>query len=163
MNAKMYGLMENSPVHTNVGKRLHSTQLMQLCASSNLNDFKDVVDFLRLHLDDVINEVHGFEKLLVDDGKVSLNCPPPPEAGDTHGGLLVRTISEQSPDEGEHIILSREFKVHDLGACSDDSPFHRIEIRCDVTRMMPDDSRILEEEKAVVEVLRKAPIKINNF
>jgi hypothetical protein len=76
-----------------------------------LTPVQEVVDFLRAHMDDVINEVHGFGHLLVDDGKVSLNCPPAPESDDTHGGLLIRTVSEQSPDKGEHIILSREFKV----------------------------------------------------
>lgn len=145
---------KNSPAWTDVSKKLFSAQLMSLCAASNLNDFQDVVIFLQEHMDDVINEVHGFGHLLVDDGKVSLNCPPAPEDGDSHGGLLIRTISEQSPDGGEHIVLSREFKVHKLGKSDADPKADKIEIRCDVTKMT-NDSRQLAEEKAVVDIVRR--------
>jgi hypothetical protein len=67
------------------------------------------VDFLKDHLDDVITEVHSLGKLLVDDGNTSLNAPPAPEAGDNHGGLLIRTLSEKVSED--HPILAREFKV----------------------------------------------------
>mmetsp|Transcript_3258 Transcript_3258/g.5052 ORF Transcript_3258/g.5052 Transcript_3258/m.5052 type:complete len:146 (+) Transcript_3258:18-455(+) len=144
----------SSPVPTDLSKKLFSSQLQELCAASNLNDFEDVVEFLKKHLDDVISEVHGIGKLIVDDGKVSLNCPPAPESGDSHGGLLIRTISEQSPDQGEHIVLSREFKVHDMGKSDVHEGMHKIEIRCDVTKML-NEERKLEEQKVIVEILRK--------
>ncbi|KAG5175081.1 hypothetical protein JKP88DRAFT_259242 [Tribonema minus] len=139
---------------SNAGKKSFASQLMVLTAASNLNDFQDVVTFLKEHLDDVINEVHGFDKLLVDDGTVSLNCPPAPENGDSHGGLLIRTISEQSPDKGEHIVLSREFKVHDLGKSDSAANAHKVEVRCDVTRSA-EEGRKIEEEKVVVDIVRK--------
>jgi hypothetical protein len=77
-----------------------------VCCSSYT---QDVVDFLKDHLDDVITEVHSLGKLLVDDGNTSINAPPAPEAGDNHGGLLIRTISEKVSED--HPILAREFKV----------------------------------------------------
>jgi len=95
----------------------------------HLNDFKDVVAFLEKHLDDIINEVHGFNKLLIDDGKTQLNAPPPPEAGDSHGSLLLRTLSEKDGAGG--ISLKREFKVHDAGVDPDNSAMHKVEIRED--------------------------------
>lgn len=98
----------------------------------HLNDFDQVVAYLKEHLDDIIGEVHGFDKLLIDDGKVQLNAPPAPEPGDSHGSLLLRTLSEAEGPAG--ITLKREFKVHDCGVDPDDGALHRVEIREDTVR-----------------------------
>jgi hypothetical protein len=117
-----------------------SSELMELV---NINhemdwrDFDDVVEFLEKNLDAVIKEVHGFDKLIIDDGKVMLNVPPSPEAGDSHGGELLRTLSEKQGSGG--ITLKREFKVHLLGPDPDDATKRRIEIREDVVRA-PDEA-----------------------
>jgi len=125
--------------------------LLRLCSAGNLNDFDEVVDFLKYHIDDVIQEVHSFDKLLVDDGVTSLNAPPEPEKGDNHGGLLIRTLSEVESEE--HPILKREFKVHDLSN-PESEDLHKIEIRCDVTRRTDEGDQI-NEQKTVVEVRRR--------
>ena len=108
-----------------------SSEFMHLVdvEKEHLNDFKDVVAFLEKHLDDIINEVHGFDKLLIDDGKTQLNAPPKPEAGDSHGSLLLRTLSEKEGPEG--ITLKREFKVHDCGVDPNNAALHMVEIRED--------------------------------
>ena len=115
-----------------VARHSPSSEFMHLVdvEKEHLNDFNDVVAFLEQHLDDIINEVHGFDKLLLDDGKTQLNAPPAPEPGDSHGALLLRTLSEkEGPTPG--ITLKREFKVHDCGVDPDNSALHRVEIRED--------------------------------
>jgi len=98
----------------------------------HLNDFNEVVAYLKEHLDEIINEVHSFDKLLLDDGKTQLNAPPAPEAGDSHGSLLLRTLSEV---EGPHgVTLKREFKVHDCGVDPNDATLHKVEIREDTVK-----------------------------
>jgi hypothetical protein len=111
------------------------SQLMELANihhEMDWSDFDDVVKFLEANLDAVIAEVHGLDKLLIDDGKVQLNCPPPPEAGDSHGHLLLRTLSEKVGDGG--ITLKREFKVHSAGPDPDDANRRMVEIREDVVK-----------------------------
>ena len=105
-----------------------SAKLMTLVDVDHLSDFEDVVTFLSEHLDAVIAEVHGLDKLLLDNGKTQLNCPPAAEKGDSHGAELIRTLSEQEGPDG--VTLKREFKVHDLGVV--DGQLHSIEIREDI-------------------------------
>jgi hypothetical protein len=107
-----------------------SAELMKLVDVDHMSDFKDIVEFLSANLDKVISEVHGFDKLLVDNGKTQLNCPPAPENGDSHGNLLIRTLSEKAGPDG--ITLKREFKVHDCGVDTDEEGKHKVEIREDV-------------------------------
>jgi hypothetical protein len=116
------------------GKASHSpsSELMELVDVDHMADFDQVVEFLRDNLDRVIREVHGFDKLLLDNGKTQLNCPPPPERGDSHGHLLLRTLSEREGSGG--ITLKREFKVHDSGADPDKAGHYRVEIREDIVK-----------------------------
>lgn len=119
------------------GKALHSPSaalmdLVNIHHEMNWSDFDVVVKFLEENLDKVIAEVHGFDKLLIDDGKTQLNCPPAPEAGDSHGSLLLRTLSEK---EGNHgVTMKREFKVHDCGVDPDEPNNHLVEIREDIVK-----------------------------
>jgi hypothetical protein len=108
-----------------------SAEFMTLVDVDHQNDFNVVVDYLTVNLDKIIAEVHGFDKLLIDNGKTQLNCPPAPESGDSHGGLLIRTLSEAEGAFG--ITLKREFKVHDLGK-EEGGNKHKIEIREDVVK-----------------------------
>lgn len=51
-----------------------SAKLMSLCNIHHAMDwssFDDIVKFLEEHLDDVINDVHKLDKLVLDDGYVS--------------------------------------------------------------------------------------------
>jgi hypothetical protein len=98
------------------------------------SDFDDVVKFLESNLDGVIAEVHGLDKLLIDDGKTQLNCPPPPDSADSHGHLLLRTLSEKASDGDGGITLKREFKVHLVGPDPDDANRRLVEIREDVVK-----------------------------
>lgn len=107
-----------------------SAELMKLADVDHMTDFQEVVVFLSANLDKVISEVHGFDKLIVDNGKTQLNCPPSPEDGDSHGNLLIRTLSEKEGPGG--ITLKREFKVHDCGVDADAEGKHKVEIREDV-------------------------------
>jgi len=124
-----------------------SAELMKLVDVDHMSDFQQVVDFLKENLDKVITEVHGFDKLLIDNGKTQLNCPPAPEAGDSHGGLLIRTVSEKEGAGG--ITLQREFKVHDLGVDPDNAGLHKVEIREDI--MKPPD---MSENVTTVSIVR---------
>jgi hypothetical protein len=114
------------------GKALHSpsAELMELVDVDHMSDFNQVVEYISLNLDRIIREVHGFDKLLIDNVKTQLNCPPAPEAGDSHGALLVRTLSEKEGSFG--ITLKREFKVHDCGVDAENPGKHKVEIREDV-------------------------------
>lgn len=140
------------------GKASHSPSatLMELTNIDHMSDFNEVVQFLSENLDNVINEVHGFDKLLVDDGKTSLNAPPAPEAGDSHGHLLLRTLSEKVGVVGG-ITLKREFKVHDCGVDPDDEAKHKIEIREDVVKAADEAGKppVMSENVVVVSIVRR--------
>jgi hypothetical protein len=112
----------------NAGKASHSpsSALMELTNIDHMSDFNEVVEFLKANLYDIISEVHGFDKLLIDDGKTQLNCPPTAEPNDSHGSLLLRTLSEKEASQGG-IVLKREFKVHAL-------TYDEVEIREDVVQ-----------------------------
>ncbi len=116
------------------GEAFHSpsAEFMKLVDVDHLADFDDVVAFLSTNLDSIINEVHGFDKLIIDNAKTQLNCPPAPEAGDSHGSLLIRTLSEAEGPSG--ITLKREFKVHDMGVDAETPGNHKVEIREDVVK-----------------------------
>lgn len=117
-------------------------------------DFDEVVKFLEENLDNVINEVHGLDKLLLDDGKTQLNCPPKPEAADSHGNLLMKTISEKAGAHG--ITLKREFKVHDMGVDPDESDNHLVEIREDIVKAPVEAGPpIFSENLVTVSICRK--------
>ena len=131
-----------------------SAALMELVDVDHLNDFDFVVKFLSENLDKVIKEVHGFDKLLIDNKKTQLNCPPPPEKGDSHGSLLIRTLSETEGSGG--ITFKREFKVHDCGVDPNDSTKHKVEIREDSVKA-PDEAGkppIMSENVTTISVVR---------
>lgn len=86
-----------------------SSELMKLVDVNHLNDFDEVVQFLKANCKAVIAEVHGFDKLVIDNGVTQLNCPPSKSPTD-NGQLLLHTLSESC--DGEGITLRREFKVH---------------------------------------------------
>ncbi|EEC43120.1 predicted protein [Phaeodactylum tricornutum CCAP 1055/1] len=117
-----------------VQKNLSSSlmELVNIDHEMDWSDFDEVVKFLEENLYKVIAEVHGFDKLLVDDGKTQLNCPPAAESGDSHGNLLLRTLSEKETSSG--LTLKREFKVHDCGVDPDNEDNHKVEIREDVVK-----------------------------
>jgi hypothetical protein len=121
------------------------------------SDFDDVVKFLEQHLDDVINEVHALDKLLLDDGKTQLNCPPKPDDLDSHGNLLLKTISEKEGDHG--ITLKREFKVHDMGIDPDESDNHLVEIREDIVKAPVDVGPPIYSENLVTVSICRKPTK----
>jgi hypothetical protein len=138
------------------GKAAHSpsAELMELVDVDHINDFEEVVRFLKENLDKVIKEVHGFDKLIIDNSKTQLNCPPAPEKGDSHGNLLLRTLSEAEGSGG--ITFKREFKVHDCGVDPDDDEKHKVEIREDSVKA-PDDADklpIMEEHVVVISIVR---------
>jgi hypothetical protein len=129
--------INNKMTVVDVGVASHSpsSELMKLVNihKAEWTDFATIVAFLQEHLYDIIHEVHvTFDKLLIDDGETQLNCPPPPEPSDSHGALLLRTLSEQESPHG--IVAKREFKVHDLGPAHDDDAMRNVEIREDVTK-----------------------------
>ena len=147
------------------GEALHlsSAALMKLVNIHHELDWRDfdvVVQFLEKNLDNVITEVHSFGKLLIDDGETQLNCPPAPEPGDSHGSLLLRTLSERNgPDGG--ILARREFKVHDCGinsnyAATENGSHHWVEIREDIMKAPsePDQPPFLSEKTATVSIRR---------
>lgn len=107
-------------------------ELVNIHHTMDWSDFDDVVKFLESHLFEVIKEVHGHDKLLLDDGKTQLNCPPAAEKGDSHGSLLLKTLSEKKAAGG--ITLKREFKVHDAGVDPENTENHKVKIREDVVK-----------------------------
>ena len=115
------------------GDTLHSpsAELMKLVDVDHLSDFDQVVRFLSQNLDHVISEVHNdYGKLLIDNQNTQLNCPPVADVDDSHGGLLLKTLSEVQGRDG--VLFKREFKVHDLGLDPKDAGKHRVEIREDL-------------------------------
>lgn len=141
------------------GKANHSpsAELMELVNIEHMSDFKDVVKFLEQHLDDVIKEVHGFDKLYLDNGKVMLNAPPAAEAGDSHGAELLRTLSEKESADHAGITLKREFKVHSLGVDPSDATRHKVEIREDVVQAPTESGKppVYQENVVTVSIQRK--------
>jgi hypothetical protein len=140
-----------------------SAELQELVDAQSHHTFEEVCAFLTQgggkKLAEVINDVHGKDpthtRLMVDNGSVSINCPPPPEAGDSHGGLLLRSISDRIlHDEAgeERITLSREFKVHVVGA--GEGGKQKIEIRCDTTSPSDDnpEKHVIKEDRVIVEL-----------
>ena len=126
-----------SPQVLDAGEASHSPSaaFMTLVDVDHLSDFDQVVEFLKENLYKIIQEVHGFDKLLIDNGKTQLNCPPPPDSHDSHGGLLLKTLSEKEGANG--ITLRREFKVHKVG--EPDS----IEIREDIVGPETKENRVV--------------------
>lgn len=127
-----------------------SATLMELTDVDHMSDFDQVTAFLSRNLDKVINEVHGLDKLLLDNGKTQLNCPPKAEKGDSHGSLLIRTLSEKEGSGG--ITLKREFKVHVVGAGSDGK--QEIEVREDVVAASP-NGPVNKENRTTLAVVRE--------
>jgi hypothetical protein len=146
---------------TDIGKALHSPssalmELVNINHEMDWSDFNDVVKFLEENLDKVIQEVHGFDKLLVDDGKTQLNCPPAPEPGDSHGSLLLKTLSEKL-GHGSGILLKREFKVYDHGVDPEDNTKHKVHIREDIVKAPEEGqgtSPVMTENKVTVSIVR---------
>jgi hypothetical protein len=146
-------------VTTDVGKASHSPssalmELVNIHHEMDWSDFNLVVQFLEENLDKVIQEVHGFGKLLIDDGKTQLNCPPAPEPGDSHGSLLLKTLSEKEGTGG--ILLKREFKVYDQGVDPEDQEKHKVQIREDIVKAPEEAGKppIMTENKVTVSIVR---------
>eukprot|EP01134_Creolimax_fragrantissima_P006879 CFRG6879T1 len=124
-------------------------KLMQLCAADDslTDNFEEVTTFIRKHLREIITSVHNMDKdserLMADDGVTLVNCPPAPEPGDNHGGLLVRTYSEKI--ENEHIVLAREFKVHSIDE-------NQVEVRYELTRDKGSATHDHIEQKVIITV-----------
>jgi hypothetical protein len=151
LGAEQRNFTENNKHHimtqkldAGVASHSPSAEFMTLVDIDHQNDFDAVVAFLEVNLDKIIHEVHGFDKLLIDNGKTQLNCPPAPEVGDSHGGLLIRTLSEMEGPLG--IKLKREFKVHALADGT-------VEIREDVVNAA-DGQPEMSESVRVVSIVR---------
>ena len=132
-----------------------SATFMKLVDVDHLNDFDAVVKYLTNNLDKIIKEIHGFDKLLIDNGKTQVNAPPAPENGDSHGGLLLRSLSEVEGSGG--ITYKREFKVHDLGVDPDNAGLHKIEVRED-SEKAPDEvgkPPVMVENKVCISIKRE--------
>ncbi|CAM9525526.1 unnamed protein product [Pylaiella littoralis] len=105
--------------YSDMGELLHSPSaaLMTLVDCDHLNDFDAVCKYLSVNALEVVREVHGVGhprhegRLTIDNHRVMLNCPPAPEDGDSHGHILMKTISERSCELG--ISMKREFRVCD--------------------------------------------------
>ncbi|KNC83940.1 hypothetical protein SARC_03834 [Sphaeroforma arctica JP610] len=101
-----------------IGAENTCAKIMQLCAAeeSLVDNFDEVTHYLQKHLNEIIGSVHSMDKdaqrLMADDGVTQVCAPPAPEAGDSHGGLLLKTYSEKIEDG--HVALTREFKVHSV-------------------------------------------------
>jgi hypothetical protein len=146
---------------TDIGKASHSPssalmELVNINHEMDWSDFNHVVKFLEVNLDKVIKEVHGFDKLLIDDGKTQLNCPPAPEPGDSHGSLLLRTLIEKEGFNG--ILLKREFKVYDHGVDPEDEEKHKVQIREDIVKAPEKAGKppVMTENKVTVSIYRSA-------
>jgi hypothetical protein len=117
------------------GEAVHSpsSELMKLVDVNHLNDFDKVVGFLKDNLNAIISEVHGFDKLVIDNGVTQINCPPSKDPTDV-GQLLLYTLSETHSNDG--ITLRREFKVHQVK--------EGIEIREDISgKEMKENSTVI--------------------
>ena len=132
------------------GIALHSpsTELMQLVNihSNNNNtttDFTTITTYIEKHLYDIIHEIHHtYDKLLIDNGQVQINCPPHhPEVdhSDTHhpihtsSTLILRTLSEKEMANHSGIVAKREIKVYDCGPDpTEPNKFRTILIREDI-------------------------------
>ena len=138
------------------GEAFHSpsAEFMKLVDVDHMSDFDEVVDFLSTNLDSIIKEVHGFDKLLIDNQKTQLNCPPAPEPGDSHGALLIRSLSEKEGPGG--LTLKREFKVHDMGIDAENAGKHKVEIREDIVKAPTEvgGAPIYAENARVVSITR---------
>jgi hypothetical protein len=147
-------------VDVGVASHSPSSALMELV---NINhemdwsDFDDVVKFLEANLDNVINEVHSLDKLILDDGKTQLNCPPKPEKTDSHGNLLLKTYSEKDGPHG--ITLKREFKVHDAGVDPDEADNHLVNIREDIVKAPLESGPPIHSENSVTVSICRKPTK----
>ena len=112
---------------TDAGVALHSpsTELMTLVNIHNdtWTDFTTITNYIQKHLYEIVHEIHDtYDKLLIDNGQVQINCPPIPEPVDSDASsstLLLRTLSEKEAD-GVGIIVRREIKVYDCGPDGDD-------------------------------------------
>ena len=129
-------------------------RLVSVHHEMDLADFKDICKFLTEHVDEVIHDVHKLDKLILDDGETMLNCPPAPEAKDSHGNELIRTLSEKQTSFG--ITVKREVKVHVLGPDPTDASKTRIEIREDMVKGGDDGKPVFTEHRETISIARKA-------
>ena len=164
------------------GVALHSpsTELMKLvtmhtddtttATTSTASDFTTITNYIEKHLYDIIHEIHHtYDKLLIDDGRVQINCPPlNPDADDIyriddtknhhHPGntLLLRTLSETPATNGNGIVAKREIKVYDCGP--DETERHKyrtILIREDIVQAsnnVNDTHPVLTEQSATIRI-----------
>lgn len=182
-----------TPPTIDAGVALHSpsTELMRLVNIHNVDDrttttttdFTTITNYLEKHLYDIIHEIHHtYNKLLIDDGQVQINCPPlnedellarekhiattpttndhrHPHAGST---LLLRTLSEKELTRGG-IIAKREIKVYDCGRDETQPPYRTILIREDIVQAshnVEDTHPILTEQSVTVRIV--PPAKMSN-
>ncbi|CAB9502863.1 expressed unknown protein [Seminavis robusta] len=129
-------------------------KLVNVHHEMDLADFEEIVKFLKENIDGVIHDVHKMDKLILDDGETMLNCPPAPEAKDSHGNELIRTLSEKQTSLG--IAVKREVKVHVLGPDPDDATKTRIEIREDMVKGGEDGKPVFTEHRETISIARNA-------
>lgn len=155
------------------GVALHSpsTELMKLVnihdETTATTDFATITNYIEKHLYDIIHEIHHtYDKLLIDDGQVQINCPPlnPDEIHDHHhhhnhgSSLLLRTLSEKEATSGSGIVARREIKVYDCGPDETEQKFRTVLIREDMVQAshdVNDTHPVLSEQSVTIRVLQK--------
>ena len=170
---------------TTAGMKLPSpsTELMKLVniheddSHHNMNDtdngtwtdFTTITEYIQEHLYDVIYELHHtYDKLLIDNGEVQINCPPseeedPDSINTSHSTLLLRTLSEKEATNGSGITAKREIKVYDCGPVTNDHDnnnyhYRSILIREDIVQAshdVNDTHPILTEQSITICVPQK--------
>ena len=129
-------------IDAGVGLHSPSTDLMKLVNIHNetTNDFTTITNYIETHLYDIIHEIHHtYDKLLIDDGQVQINCPPLNDDANVddhnhdhhHAGstLLLRTLSEKVASNESGIVAKREIKVYDCGPDETQQNYRTILIR----------------------------------
>lgn len=158
-----------------VGVKLHSpsTELMKLvnihanegsmdAVGPAWTDFTTITDYIHEHLYDIIYEMHHtYDKLLIDNGQVQINCPPSEDTNSSntsHSTLLLRTLSEKEATNGSGITAKREIKVYDCGPATGDDNHRSILIREDIVQAshdVNDTHPILTEQSITIRVPEK--------
>jgi hypothetical protein len=106
-------------------------ELANIDHTMDWSDFDDIVKFLETNLDTVIEEVHhyGSDKMLMQDAKTKLFCPPNPDLHHTvdKGVLILEAHSEK-------VDTKRDITVLDLGIDPENEENHLIEIHEDIVK-----------------------------
>jgi hypothetical protein len=130
-------------------------------AATTTTDFATITNYIEKHLYDIIHEIHHtYDKLLIDNGQVQINCPPlnvePTDHPGSSSTLLLRTLSEQETADHTGIVAKREIKVYDCGPdATEPNKFRTILIREDIVESshnVDDTHPVLTEQSVTVRI-----------